>query len=43
LNAKSEVGKYNVIAELRLWANECNIQHNHLDKLLSILRKELNC
>jgi len=41
VDAKSEVGEHNVIAELRLWAIECNIQHNHLDKLLSILRKEI--
>lgn len=30
-----------VIDELRCWAIECNIQHNHLDKLLVILRKKL--
>lgn len=41
-NAKSlEAGKYCIIEELRSWAIECNIQHNHLDKLLVILRKEL--
>jgi len=35
LDAKSEVEEHNVIAELRLWAIECNIQHDHLDCYLS--------
>lgn len=37
----SEAGKDCIIEELRSWAIECNIQHNHLDKLLVILRKKL--
>jgi len=41
LDAKLEVGEHNVIGKLRLWVIEYNIQYNHLDKLLSILRKEL--
>lgn len=36
-----DTGKYSIHDELRRWAIECNIQHNHLDKLLHILRKEL--
>lgn len=29
------------IKQLRQWALDCNIQHNHLDKLLNILRVRL--
>lgn len=37
----SKAGKDCIIEELRSQAIECNIQHNHLDKLLAILRKKL--
>lgn len=33
--------QHSKIDELCRWAAECNIQQNHLDKLLAILRKKL--
>lgn len=40
-NTLLKIKEYSVVDELRRWAIECNIKHNHLDKLLSILRKDL--
>lgn len=40
-NSLLEIKEYSIVDELRHWAVECNIKHNHLDKLLSILRKNL--
>lgn len=38
---KSVEPKENIVRELRQWAIESNIQQNHLDRLLQILRGEL--
>lgn len=40
-NTLLEIKEYSTVDELRCWAIECNIKHNHLDKLLNILRKDL--
>jgi len=40
-NSETDEPQNSEIDELRSWAIECNIQHNHLDKLLAILRKNL--